>query len=41
MTPSDRRLHPLSILFDFGAQAKAFLIPALFVFFGAGSAGLG
>jgi len=41
MTPSDQRLHPLSILFDLGAQAKAFLVPALFVFFGAGSAGIG
>ena len=38
--PSDRRLHPLSILFSLGSLARTFLIPGLLVL-AAGSAGWG
>lgn len=37
--PSERRLHPLSFLFDLGGQLQRFLLPALVVLVGAGSAG--
>jgi putative membrane protein len=37
--PSDRRLHPLSILFGLGSQAREFAVPALIVLVTAGSAG--
>lgn len=39
MTPSERRLHPLSFLFDLGGQFQQFLVPGLVVLVGAGSAG--
>lgn len=37
--PSERRLHPISILFDFGAQLRSIALPGLFVLFTAGTAG--
>ena len=40
MTPTDRRLHPLSILFDLGSQLVSFALPGLLFLVGAGSAGL-
>lgn len=39
--PSDRRLHPLSVLFGIAAQLRAFFIPGLLVLFTAGRAGWG
>jgi len=39
MMPSERRLHPLSFLFDLGGQLQQLLVPALVVLVGAGSAG--
>lgn len=39
--PSDRRLHPLSILFSLGSLVRSFLVPGLFVLVGAGTAGWG
>ncbi len=39
--PSDRRLHPASILFALGDQVRAFALPGLAVLFTAGSAGWG
>ena len=41
MTPPDRRLHPLSVLFDLGSQVKSFVVPGLLLLIGAGSAGFG
>jgi putative membrane protein len=41
MMPSDRRLHPLSILFSLGSLVRTFLVPGLLVLIGAGSAGWG
>jgi putative membrane protein len=37
--PSERRLHPASILFGLGAQLRAFAVPAVLVLVTAGSAG--
>lgn len=37
--PSERRLHPLSFLFDLGGQIQQFLVPGLLLIVGAGSAG--
>lgn len=39
-TPSEHRLHPLSILFQLLGQIRALIVPALLVFFGARSTGL-
>jgi putative membrane protein len=39
VTPSERRLHPVSILFSLGGSLKALALPALFIFFGARSSG--
>lgn len=39
--PSERRLHPLSILFALGDQLRAFALPAIALFFTAGSKGWG
>lgn len=39
MMPSERRLHPLSFLFDLSGQLQQFLVPGLLVLVGAGSAG--
>jgi putative membrane protein len=39
--PSERRLHPLSILFALGDQLRAFALPALALVFTAGSTGWG
>jgi putative membrane protein len=39
MTPSERRLHPLSFLFDVGGQLRQLVVPGLVVLIGAGSAG--
>jgi putative membrane protein len=39
--PSERRLHPLSILFNLGKQAAGFAIPALLFLVGARSRGFG
>lgn len=39
MTPSERRLHPLSFVFDLSGQLQQFLVPGLLVLVGAGSAG--
>ena len=41
MTPSERRLHPVSIVFSLGGSLKALALPALFLFFGARSSGPG
>jgi putative membrane protein len=38
--PSDRRLHPASVLFTLGGQVREFAVPILIVLFGAGSAGM-
>jgi putative membrane protein len=38
--PSERRLHPLSFLFEVGGQLQQLIVPALVVLVGAGSAGL-
>lgn len=40
MTPSDRRLHPVSILFVLVAQLRQFALPGIVVLVTAGSAGL-
>ena len=37
--PSDRRLHPLSLLFSIGAQARSLLLPGLVVLFFASRGG--
>ena len=39
MTPSDRRLHPLSILFGFAAAVRSFALPAIFFLATAGVTG--
>jgi putative membrane protein len=39
--PSELRLHPLSILFTLGKEARKFALPGLFAAVAAGSAGLG
>ncbi len=39
--PSERRLHPLSFVFNLGGQLRQFLLPGLVVLAGAGSAGWG
>jgi putative membrane protein len=39
--PSERRLHPLSFLFQIGAQLRQFVVPGGLLLLGAGSAGLG
>jgi putative membrane protein len=39
--PSERRLHPLSFLFQIGAQLRQFVVPGVLLLLGAGSAGLG
>lgn len=39
--PSERRLHPLSFLFQIGGQLRQFVVPGLVLLVGAGSAGLG
>lgn len=38
--PSERRLHPVSFLFQVGGQLRQLLVPGLVVLVGAGSAGL-
>ena len=38
--PSERRLHPLSFLFDIAGQVRQLVVPGLVVLVGAGSAGL-
>ncbi|HET7217252.1 MAG TPA: PH domain-containing protein [Vicinamibacterales bacterium] len=38
--PSERRLHPLSFLFQVGGQLQQLIVPALVVLVGAGSAGV-
>lgn len=38
--PSERRLHPLSFLFQVGGQLRQLLVPGLVVLVGAGSAGV-
>ena len=38
--PSERRLHPVSILFGLGGQLRQFALPGLLVLVTAGSAGL-
>ena len=38
--PSERRLHPLSFVFDIVGQVRQFVVPGLVVLVGAGSAGL-
>ncbi len=38
--PSERRLHPLSFLFQVGGQLRQLVVPGLVVLVGAGSAGL-
>lgn len=40
MTPSERRLHPLSFLFVIASQVRQLVVPGLVVLVGAGSAGL-
>ena len=37
--PSERRLHPLSFVFDIVGQVRQFVVPGLVVLVGAGSAG--
>ncbi len=37
--PSERRLHPLSFVFDIAGQVRQFVVPAGVVLVGAGSAG--
>jgi len=39
--PSERRLHPLSFVFDIVGQLRQLVVPGLVVLVGAGSAGLG
>ena len=39
--PSERRLHPLSIVFALGDQVRAFALPAIALFFTAESKGWG
>ena len=39
--PSDRRLHPLSVLFALGKQLRQFALPAIFLLFTARSSGWG
>jgi putative membrane protein len=39
--PSERRLHPVSIVFALGDQVRAFALPGIAVLFTAGSAGWG
>lgn len=38
--PSERRLHPLSFVFDIAGQVRQLVVPGLVVLVGAGSAGL-
>lgn len=38
--PSERRLHPLSFLFQIGGQLQQFVVPGLLLLFGARSAGM-
>ena len=40
MTPSEKRLHPLSFLFVIAGQVRQLVVPGLVVLVGAGSAGL-
>jgi putative membrane protein len=40
MMPSERRLHPLSFLFQIGGQLQQFVVPGLLLLFGARSAGM-
>ena len=40
MTPSERRLHPLSFMFVIASQVRQLVVPGLVVLVGAGSAGL-
>jgi len=39
VTPSERRLHPVSMLFSLGGSLKALALPAILLFFGARSSG--
>jgi len=39
--PSERRLHPLSFVFDIAGQVRQLVVPGLVVLVGAGSAGFG
>ena len=39
--PSERRLHPLSFVFQIGAQLRQFVVPGVLLLLGAGSAGFG
>jgi putative membrane protein len=41
MMPSERRLHPLSFVFDVAGQLRQLVVPGLVVLLGAGSAGFG
>jgi putative membrane protein len=41
MMPSERRLHPLSFVFDVAGQLRQLAVPGLVVLLGAGSAGFG
>lgn len=41
MTPSERRLHPVSILFALGQSLRAFAVPLLLLFVGSQSTGRG
>ena len=38
--PSERRLHPLSFVFQIGGQVQQFVVPVLLLLFGARSAGM-
>ena len=38
--PSERRLHPLSFVFDIAGQLRQLVVPGLVLLVGAGSAGL-
>jgi putative membrane protein len=39
--PSERRLHPLSFVFQVGGQLRQFVVPGIVLLVGAGSAGFG
>ena len=39
--PSERRLHPLSFVFQVGGQLRQFIVPGIVLLVGAGSAGFG